>query len=153
VNDAKATKQCRNGTAVTAGFFHRHVQRLACLSAWWADAFSGEVIADACEVQAGDRTLTVSMGQVSSNRFHRVGEDTDPVPFHIQLLNCNTNVSRYVAIQFRGVGDGKQPDVLSIGEGPGIATNVGVALFDRQGCLFPSTVRCQQPGRNYRRDP
>jgi hypothetical protein len=27
-------------------------------------------------------------------------------------LNCNTNVSRYVAIQFRGVGDGKQPDVL-----------------------------------------
>lgn len=99
--------------------------------------FQGEVIADACEVQAGDRTLTVSMGQVSSNRFHRVGEDTDPVPFHIQLLNCNTNVSRYVAIQFRGVGDGKQPDVLSIGEGPGIATNVGVALFDRQGGLIP----------------
>jgi fimbrial protein len=102
-----------------------------------------EVIADACEVQAGDRTLTVSMGQVSSNRFHRVGEDTDPVPFHIQLLNCNTNVSRYVAIQFRGVGDGKQPDVLSIGEGPGIATNVGVALFDRQGAYSR-----QQSGAN-----
>lgn len=39
-------------------------------------------------------------------------------------------VSERVGVAFHGVADGKNPDVLSVGEGPGIATNVGIALFD-----------------------
>ncbi|MDI6539108.1 fimbrial protein [Pantoea ananatis] len=99
--------------------------------------FQGQLYADACEVALGDRSLTVTMGTVSSNRFMRDGDDADPIPFDIHLMNCNTNVSHRVAIQFRGVADGKNPDVLSVGEGPGIATNVGVALFDDQGNFIP----------------
>lgn len=99
--------------------------------------FQGELIADACEVQVGDKTLNVVMGQVSSNRFTREGDVADPIPFDLHLLNCSTTVSRNVGIQFGGVSDGKDPDVLSVGEGPGIATNVGVALFDSRGELIP----------------
>lgn len=46
-------------------------------------------------------------------------------------------VSERVGVAFHGVADGKNPDVLSVGEGPGIATNIGVALFDDEGNLVP----------------
>ena len=42
-----------------------------------------------------------------------------------------------MGVTFRGVGDGKNPDVLSVGEGPGIATGIGIALFDKENRLIP----------------
>lgn len=99
--------------------------------------FQGELIADACTVELADQHLTVIMGQVSSNRFHWVGDEADPVPFDIHLVNCSPNVSRNVGVMFQGVADGKNPDVLSIGEGPGIASGIAVALFDASGSFIP----------------
>ncbi|WP_336219669.1 fimbrial protein [Citrobacter amalonaticus] len=99
--------------------------------------FQGVIIAESCRVEAGDRQMTVQMGQVSSNRFHATGEDTHPVPFDIHLEECNTAVSQRVGIAFHGVADGKNPDVLSVGEGPGIASGIGIALFDKEGSLLP----------------
>lgn len=99
--------------------------------------FKGIVIAESCRVEAGDRQMTVKMGQISSNRFHSAGEDNDPVPFDIHLQDCSTTVSQRVGVTFHGVADGKDPDVLSVGEGPGIATGIGVALFDKDGSLIP----------------
>ena len=95
--------------------------------------FQGVIIAESCRVEAGDQQLTVNMGQISSNRFHSPGEDTDPVPFDIHLQDCSTAVSQRVGVAFHGVADGKNPDVLSVGEGPGI----GVALFDKEDRLIP----------------
>ena len=40
--------------------------------------------------------------------------------------------------------DGKNPDVLSVGEGPGIASGIGIALFDSQGQQLPLN---RPPGR------
>lgn len=99
--------------------------------------FQGELIAEACTIEAGDRQHVVRMGQVSSNRFKKTGDDADPVPFSLHLQDCSTNVSERVGIVFHGVADGKKPDVLSVGEGEGIATGVGIALFDNQGQLIP----------------
>lgn len=99
--------------------------------------FQGVIIAEACRIEAGDKQMTVNMGQISSNRFHAVGEDSSPVPFVIHLRECSTVVSERVGVAFHGVADGKNPDVLSVGEGPGIATNIGVALFDDEGNLVP----------------
>lgn len=95
--------------------------------------FQGVIIAETCRIEAGDKQMTVNMGQISSNRFHAVGEDSAPVPFVIHLRECSTVVSERVGVAFHGVADGKNPDVLSVGEGPGIATNIGVALFDDEG--------------------
>lgn len=99
--------------------------------------FQGLVIAESCRVEASDRQMTVNMGQISSNWFHSVGEDKNPIPFEIHLQECSTAVSQRVSVTFQGVADGKDPDVLSVGEGPGIATGIGVALFDKSGSLIP----------------
>ena len=99
--------------------------------------FQGVIIAESCRVEAGDQQMTVNMGQISSNRFHSPGEDADPVPFDIHLQDCSTAVSQRVGVSFSGVADGKNPDVLSVGEGPGIATGVGIALFDKEDQLIP----------------
>ena len=56
-------------------------------------------------------------------------------------------VSERVGVAFHGVADGKNPDVLSVGEGPGIATNIGVALFDDEGNLVP----INRPPANWKR--
>ena len=42
-----------------------------------------------------------------------------------------------MGVSFQGVADGKDPDVLSVGEGAGIATGIGIALFDDQGSFIP----------------
>jgi len=99
--------------------------------------FQGVIIAESCRVEAGDHQMTVNMGQISSNRFHAAGEDSNPVPFDIHLHECSTAVSQRVGVAFHGVADGKDPYVLSVGEGPGIASGIGIALFDQQGSLIP----------------
>lgn len=99
--------------------------------------FQGELIAEACSVEASDRHLMVTMGQISSNRFHWAGEESDPVSFDLHLQNCSTHVSRNVGVMFHGIADGKNPDVLSVGDGPGVATGVAVALFDGNGQFIP----------------
>lgn len=99
--------------------------------------FQGVIIAESCRVEADNQQMTVIMGQISSNRFHEEGEDANPEPFDIHLQDCNTAVSQHVGVSFHGVADGKNPDVLSVGEGPGIATGVGIALFDINDHLIP----------------
>ena len=107
--------------------------------------FQGEIIAESCRVEAGDRQMVVTMGQIASNRFHATGEDAISVPFDIHLQECNTAVSQHVGVAFTGVADGKNPDVLSVGEGPGIATGIGIALFDKDNSLIP----LNQPPRRW----
>lgn len=99
--------------------------------------FQGVIMAESCRVEAGDRQMTVKMGQIGSHRFHAPGEEADPVPFDIHLQECSTAVSQRVGVAFHGVADGKNPDVLSVGEGPGIATGIGIALFDKDGGQVP----------------
>lgn len=99
--------------------------------------FQGELIAEACSVETRDRHLIVKMGQVSSHRFHWVGDEATPVPFDLHLQNCNTHVSHNVGVMFYGIADGKNPDMLSVGEGPGIASGIAVALFDAAGRFIP----------------
>lgn len=99
--------------------------------------FHGEVIAESCRVEMGDQQMAINMGQISSNRFHSTGEDASPVSFDIHLQDCSIAVSKHVGIAFYGVADGKNPDVISVGEGPGIASGIGVALFDTDDRLIP----------------
>ncbi len=69
--------------------------------------FQGLIMASSCHVEAGDRQMTVNLGQISSNRFHAVGEDSNPIPFAIHLQDCSTAVSQHVGVTFHGVADGK----------------------------------------------
>ena len=107
--------------------------------------FQGVIIAETCRIEAGDKQMTVNMGQISSNRFHAVGEDSAPVPFVIHLRECSTVVSERVGVAFHGVADGKNPDVLSVGEGPGIATNIGLMMKETSYRL----IVLQQTGNGF----
>lgn len=95
--------------------------------------FEGVVIAETCSVETRDRNLTVSMGNITTDRFRLAGDEADPVPFDLHLQNCNSAVSRNVGIMFHGMADSNNPQVLSVGNGPGVATGVAVALFDERG--------------------
>lgn len=99
--------------------------------------FQGVIIAEACRVETDDSLMTVKMGQVSSQRFHAAGEESNPVAFDIHLTDCDTAISQHVGVSFHGVADGKDPNVLSVGEGAGTATGIGIALFDNQGSRIP----------------
>ncbi len=72
-------------------------------------AISGRGCCETCRIEAGDKQMTVNMGQISSNRFHAVGEDRAPVPFVIHLRECGTVVSERVGVAFHGAADGKNP--------------------------------------------
>ncbi|MEX3137565.1 fimbrial protein [Serratia ureilytica] len=99
--------------------------------------FQGEIIAEACRVEAGSRDMSVVMGQVSSNRFLATGYDAKSVPFNISLLDCSASVSRTVNISFYGVADVRNPELLSIGEGNGVASGVALAIFNEKNQLIP----------------
>ncbi|WP_429066218.1 fimbrial protein [Aeromonas bestiarum] len=91
------------------------------------------MITESCRIEASVSQMTIKMGQISSNQFHAQGGDTNPVHFDIHLQECSTAVSQHVGIAFQGVADEKNPNVLSVGEGPRIATGIGIALFDKEG--------------------
>lgn len=112
--------------------------------------FQGQIIAESCRVEIGDRSLIVDMGRISSNRLLAVGEDTNPIPFQIHLQDCTTAVSQHVRLAFYGVADTHNPDVLAIGEQPGAATGVGIALFDERDNLIPLNQPLQPWHRLYR---
>ncbi len=133
-NDARSEDRSADVSVSAAGAGRQPLERHG---GWGKHAFQGVIIAESCRVEAGDQQMTVNMGQISSNRFHSAGEDANPVPFDIHLQDCSTAVSQHVGVSFRGVADGKNPDVLSVGEGPGIATGVGIALFDNEDQLIP----------------
>jgi len=99
--------------------------------------FQGVIVAETCRVEAGDRQMMIHMGPINSNRFHPPFGDTDLVLFDVQLEDCTKMVRQHLGLSFSGVLDDKNPDVLSVGEGPGVATGVGVALFDTNNKLIP----------------
>lgn len=99
--------------------------------------FQGELLAETCSVETKDRHLIVTMGQIRTDRFRLAGDEADSVPFDLHLENCNANVSRNVGVVFHGIADEKNPEMLSVGNGPGVARGVAVALFDGNGRFIP----------------
>ncbi|MDU7370147.1 MAG: fimbrial protein [Klebsiella michiganensis] len=68
--------------------------------------FQGIVIAESCRVEAGDRQMTVKMGQISSNRFHSAGEDTNPVPFAGAWTQLHTGpTTLHFVAKYRSTGN------------------------------------------------
>lgn len=96
----------------------------------------GMVTSGACAVSPESENKFVVMGQVRTNQFTGVGSWTDPVPFNLVLVDCDTAISKRVGIVFTGVTAVKDPQVFSAGYGPGAAQGVGIGLFDNEGELI-----------------
>ncbi len=94
-------------------------------------------MASSCRVEAGDRQMTVNLGQISGNRFHDVGKAlARSLSRFIYRIAVPQSASMW-GWHFTAWLLCKNPDVLSVGEGPGIASGIGIALFDSQGQQLP----------------
>jgi len=110
--------------------------------------FQGIVITESCQVEAGDRQMTVNMRRISSsNRPHAVGKDIAPTSFDIHLKECAIVVSKHVTFSFQGLADEKNPDILALEKREGVATGIGIALFDKSGNQIPLNA----PARSWTR--
>lgn len=97
----------------------------------------GSIAAPACSVSAGSEAQVVDMGQFRSNQFGELGSYASPVPFVIDLTDCNASMRERVAIAFKGISDGKDPLVFRTGNGADMRPGVGLAIFDSQGDIIP----------------
>lgn len=95
--------------------------------------FSGGVVNAACAVDTNSEAQTVEMGQIRTNEFTGTGSWSDPQPFSIVLKDCDTTISQRVGISFDGTTDAKEPDILAVSGGAGVASGIGIGIFDNQG--------------------
>ncbi|MCG8709348.1 fimbrial protein [Brenneria sp. 4F2] len=94
--------------------------------------FTGTVLNSACSVDSTATSTTVSLGNVSAASLGSVGSFAGGSPFKISMTNCPTTVSA-ASITFDGnSADGKTLSLDNLG-GTGIASGVGVALFEADG--------------------
>jgi|AGFS01.1.fsa_nt_gi P pilus assembly protein, pilin FimA len=101
----------------------------------------GSVTTGACAVSPDSLDKVVVMGKIRTNQFTGLGTWAEPVPFTLQLVDCNTAISQQVGMVFRGVIDGKDPLVFRAGQGAGAAQGIGIGLFDSEGRLIIPDAR------------
>lgn len=103
--------------------------------------FYGKVVNAACTVEVGSRDQIVNMGVIRNSFFNNIGSWSGSVRFNIDLIDCSNNVSQYVTVFFRGLSDGKDPQVFKVRGGEGGARGIGIGIFDTEDNLFlPNTM-------------
>lgn len=91
--------------------------------------FTGEITDQACTVDSSSKNLTVNLGKVSSKSLATKGEVAGLKDFTIKLIDCPVNTT--VSVRFGGTRDAIDSDILAIDQVSGGATNVGIALFEK----------------------
>ena len=97
--------------------------------------FTGELVNAACAVSTTSTNLTVDLGQYRTGSLATVGNKTTPVPFSIQLVDCDPTVQGTASVAFYGQTDGTNPNLLSVSAGgtnANAAGNVGIEVVDDQ---------------------
>lgn len=97
--------------------------------------FTGNIISEACEVDAGYQNQTVILGDVSSQSFQAAGDKSSPTGFQIVLENCAAAISE-VTVKFDGPADSGNVELLALNSGE-TATGVGIEIADSVGNPIP----------------
>ncbi|UDJ81216.1 type 1 fimbrial protein subunit FimI [Kosakonia oryzae] len=103
----------------------------------------GSLVNGACAVASESEDLRVQMGQYRTNAFSGVGSFAPTsAAFTLRLVDCASDVSRYVGVLFSGDTPQEDPLVfVARGTGGEGAKGVGVALFDQQQRqIIPNTL-------------
>lgn len=96
--------------------------------------FKGVVINAACAVDVSSVEQTVKLGQVRTAQLNEAGRTSSSVGFNIQLVDCDTSVSKKASIAFSGTAIDNYDDVLALqNSGAGSASNVGVQILKNDG--------------------
>lgn len=104
--------------------------------------FTGEILDQACEVDAGTANQTVTLGKVSKSAFSTAGDTAAPTAFDIKLNKCPSALNT-ASIKFEGTPNATDNSVLAIKAVNGAATGVGVKLYNADGSALPLSKASQ----------
>lgn len=98
--------------------------------------YKGAVVSAPCSVSVDSQNQQITMGQVRAEEFKGLGSWSQAQAFTIKLENCDSALAPTASALFKGVTDGKDPQVFAAGYGQGGAKGVGLGIFDSQGNLI-----------------
>lgn len=92
--------------------------------------FTGAILDQACTVNTNQPTITVNLGNVSSDAFATaVGSTISATKFDIILSNCPDTMNS-VSVKFDGAAHATNPNLLAITPGVDSAGGVGIAIYE-----------------------
>lgn len=94
--------------------------------------FTGTITDATCTVNTASKNQTVNLGNVNSSVFSASGDVAAATAFTIGLSNCPVTVST-ARVSFDGTAHTGNGNILALTSGVGVATNVGVALYEQDG--------------------
>ncbi|MEQ4625993.1 fimbrial protein [Providencia manganoxydans] len=80
--------------SATAKFANEGKQRQTSLDAQTIVHFQGSVYASPCVLELNTQEQYVSLGEISSRMFHRIGDRSTPVTFSVRLKDCQRGASK-----------------------------------------------------------
>ncbi len=96
--------------------------------------FTGDLVNAACAVDVNSDGQTVDLGQHRVSKFKKAGDMSGPVPFQINLVDCEAAlVTKGVSIAFKGSTTATNPKLLVVGAGASndaAAQGVGIQISD-----------------------
>lgn len=97
--------------------------------------FNGNIVSDACTVDASAQNLSVDMGSVAATAFSAAGDKASPSKFSINVTECPDSVKQ-VAVKFDGTSDTANTDLLKL-DSDQTATGVAIEIADNNGTAIP----------------
>jgi len=95
--------------------------------------FEGELVNAACAVATDSTNQTVVLGQYRTASLAQAGDRTAPIPFQINLVDCDPEVQATAAIAFNGQTTDANANLLATnasGLNSTAAENVGIEISD-----------------------
>lgn len=109
---------------------------------------SGTILDNTCSVSPDSQDKQVSLGNISSKQFQKMGDGSPVQVFVINLEKCSTQVSN-ITVSFTGLADSKNTDLLALDAGSGNASGLAVGIYDASRNLVP----VGKPSGNYTIQP
>ncbi|MBO3653062.1 type 1 fimbrial major subunit FimA [Acinetobacter bereziniae] len=94
--------------------------------------FTGDLVNAACAVTTGSQNKPVVLGQYRTASLAKDGDSTSPVPFELNLTDCDPTVQATASVAFQGTPATAGSTLLQVnGDGnTPAAKNVGIQITD-----------------------
>ncbi|WP_231906702.1 MULTISPECIES: fimbrial protein [Providencia] len=102
-------------------------------------SFEGMVVVTPCQISPGSEKVPVNFEQVSVKELYTAGK-SKPLPFSINLINCNISVFKAVTVTFNGTENINLPDHLAI-NAKSEASGIGIGLLNENN----TEIKLNQP--------
>ncbi|MGK3141810.1 fimbrial protein [Pantoea sp. C2G6] len=95
--------------------------------------FSGNLVADPCELDPTTQNIEVDFGEIVDKYFY-INQRVHSKPFVVRLLECDLSLGSTVSLTFTGTADSELNDMLAV---TGSASGVAIGMEDIEGKILP----------------